>query len=44
MIRVAGKAQTCIAWGLLGAVTGVLFTYYLYRIGIPLIPFVYQAF
>jgi hypothetical protein len=38
------KIQACFAWGTLGVFAGMLFTYYLYRIGIPLIPFVYQAF
>jgi hypothetical protein len=38
------KVRTCLAWGLMGAMTGMLLSYYLYRVGIPITPFVYQAF
>ena len=38
------RLQTGLVWGLIGAVTGVLLSYYLYRVGIPITPFVYQAF
>jgi hypothetical protein len=34
----------CVKWGLAGAVVGVALNYYLYRVWLPIVPFVYQAF
>ena len=36
--------RRCLLWGVMGAAAGVMFNYYLYRVGIPIVPFVYQAF
>jgi hypothetical protein len=38
------RTWTCVVWMLIGAVSGIFLNYYLYRVGIPIIPFVYQAF
>lgn len=34
----------CIAWAAGGVFAGIILNYYLYRIGLPLKPFIYQAF
>jgi hypothetical protein len=41
---VLAKVRTGLTWGLMGAMTGMVLSYYLYRVGIPIVPFVYQAF
>jgi hypothetical protein len=33
-----------VGFGLLGVALGVLAHYYLYRVGLPIVPFIYQAF
>jgi hypothetical protein len=38
------KIALCLGWGLAGAFTGVVFHYFLYRISLPMTPFVYQSF
>lgn len=41
------KAATlglCVKWALIGALVGVVANYYLYRVWLPIAPFVYQAF
>jgi hypothetical protein len=44
VIPLLAKLRECFIWGTMGAIVGVLLSYYLYRIGIPIVPFVYQAF
>jgi hypothetical protein len=34
----------CLKWGLAGALVGVAANYYMYRVSLPIAPFVYQAF
>jgi hypothetical protein len=41
---VLARVRTGLVWGLTGAMIGILLSYYLYRVGIPITPFVYQAF
>jgi hypothetical protein len=41
LIPTVGK---CVGWIALGFLTGVVLNYYLYRIGLPIEPFIYQAF
>jgi hypothetical protein len=38
------RVITMLVWLMLGAVAGVVADYYLYRAGLPMKPFVYQAF
>jgi hypothetical protein len=40
-IRIAGF---CLQWVLIGALVGVAANYYMYRVWLPISPFVYQAF
>jgi hypothetical protein len=35
---------TSLRWCALGLFAGFVLHYYLYRVGIPIVPFVYQAF
>jgi hypothetical protein len=41
MTRLAVQATM---WICLGALTSVVLDYYLYRVGLPIKPFIYQAF
>ena len=34
----------CLRWGVVGILVGVAANYYMYRVWLPLSPFVYQAF
>jgi len=36
--------RECIIWGAAGTFVGITLSYYLYRVGLPLKPFIYQAF
>ena len=38
------RLRAGLVWTLMGFTTGVAVSYYLYRVGIPITPFVYQAF
>jgi len=34
----------CVKWALIGGLVGFALNYYLYRVWLPISPFVYQAF
>jgi len=41
---VLARVRTGLVWGLMGAMTRMLLSYYLYQVGIPITPFIYRAF
>jgi len=44
MITMIRSIGNCVKWVLIGAMVGLALNYYLYRIWLPISPFVYQAF
>lgn len=39
-----GRFGSCMTWALIGLLVGIIANYYLYRVWLPIAPFVYQAF